>query len=113
MPPKRTSSSTDDLAEAAATLARKSRQLRQVAAAEDSDPGSVPPNIAALFAQIDRNGDGSISRAELIKALRNDSALQDMLELPGQVQASAVCCTDPRARACNGLSVARINGVPS
>ena len=39
--------------------------------------------------------------------------LNSVLELPGQVQASAVCCTDHRARACNGLSVARINGVPS
>ena len=42
----------------------------------------------AVFARVDRNQDGRISRAELIKALRADAELQNLLRLPRHVHES-------------------------
>jgi hypothetical protein len=57
---------------------------------------ALPPNIAAIFGRIDRNGDGSVTRAELIRALRSDTSLQLLLGLPGQVR------RQPHARSSRG-----------
>ena len=44
----------------------------------------LPGAVAALFARIDRNGDGSLSRKELVRALATDDNVRDMCEqLPG------------------------------
>ena len=45
----------------------------------------VPPNVRAVFEKLDRNQDGQLTRAELIKALRQDEELQKLLQLPGRV----------------------------
>ena len=44
----------------------------------------VPPNVRAAFDRVDRNADG-LTRAELIKTLRQDSELQELLQLPRRV----------------------------
>lgn len=42
-------------------------------------------SIADAFSRVDANGDGVLTRAELIKALRKDPSLQALLQLPGKV----------------------------
>ena len=41
--------------------------------------------IRAAFERMDKHGDGQISRAELISALKNDETLRTILQLPAQV----------------------------
>ena len=38
-----------------------------------------------MFERVDRNGDGQVSRSELIRALRQDEALQALLGLPAKI----------------------------
>ena len=45
----------------------------------------IPPNVRAAFDRVDRNADGQLTRAELIKTLRQDSELQELLQLPRRV----------------------------
>lgn len=42
--------------------------------------------IARAFAKIDQNGNGSLSRAEVIKACRKDAELRTMLHLPQHIR---------------------------
>jgi hypothetical protein len=42
--------------------------------------------LAALFRAIDKNGDGTVTRIELLLALRRDPGLADRLELPQHVR---------------------------
>ena len=45
----------------------------------------VPSNVEIVFERVDHNQDGKLTRAELIKALRQDEELQKLLQLPGRV----------------------------
>ena len=45
----------------------------------------IPPNVRAAFDRVDRNADGQLTRAELIKTLRQDSELQELLQLPRRI----------------------------
>jgi len=46
---------------------------------EYDDGYSKGEALKALFAAVDRNGDGDVTRGELLRALNNDERLQDML----------------------------------
>jgi Ca2+-binding EF-hand superfamily protein len=45
----------------------------------------VSSRLRAIFARADRNGDGQLTRAELILRLRDDTELAQMLRLPASV----------------------------
>ena len=45
----------------------------------------MPSNVKTVFERVDHNQDGKLTRAELIKALRQDEELQKLLQLPGRV----------------------------
>ena len=45
----------------------------------------VPENVRSVFERVDRNQDGALTRAELIRALLGDLELQALLELPAKV----------------------------
>jgi len=61
--------------------AAEGRAARAAAPGDDT----IPANVHAVFTSIDRNGDKSISRAELIRALRTDTKLQSLLNLPSRI----------------------------
>ena len=47
------------------------------------DPVDVAGSARSLFSRVHANGDGLVTRAELIKALKVDTELQEVLQLPG------------------------------
>ena len=42
-------------------------------------------NIRTAYERVDRHHDGQLTRAELIRALRRDTELQKLLQLPARV----------------------------
>ena len=55
---------------------------RNVPELQNAKESCIPTVASELFERVDRTGDGLVSRAELIDALRNDIELQHRLDLP-------------------------------
>ena len=55
---------------------------RNVLELQNAKESCIPTVASELFERVDRTGDGLVSRAELIDALRNDVELQHRLDLP-------------------------------
>ena len=64
------------------TLARFCRQKHGQAEKEELSQAF----LEELFSRVDRNGDGSISRAELIKTARADAQVRELLQLPEHIR---------------------------
>ena len=66
---------TSVIVKAAASPSPAPLRIRVDASVDD------PVEVAeALFRQIDRNGDGSVSQVELVKALRNHSEVAEVMQ---------------------------------
>jgi hypothetical protein len=46
---------------------------------------AVPENVRAVYERVDRDCDGQLTRSELIRGLRHDQELQELLELSSKV----------------------------
>jgi Ca2+-binding EF-hand superfamily protein len=66
-------------------LDKKKRRAARRRKAQENERRAA---LLTVFARVDANGDGTVTRAELIKALRGDAELQEMLQLPARVQES-------------------------
>jgi hypothetical protein len=62
-----------------------SSAMMAVEGAEGVDGVAVADNVRAVFERVDRNRDEQLTRAELIRALRRDVELQELLELPAHI----------------------------
>ena len=57
----------------------------QPAAVASAGTSGNTPDLQAAFARIDRSCDGHLSRAEVIRALREDAGVRELLRLPAHV----------------------------
>merc|ERR1719387_2248886 len=60
--------------------------LDDSASTQIKSPRDMRRKCKDIFATLDRNGDGSVSRAEFIKAIREHKSVQDFFQLPDRVR---------------------------
>ena len=60
--------------------------LESATAKEGGDPAVCLAMVRAAFKRIDKNGDGTLSRIEVVKALRSDAEVQVLLHLPQKIR---------------------------
>lgn len=71
--------------ELALAVVQQQQEGGRASAAAGGVSEALSAALSAAFGRVDRNVDGHVTRAELVKALRGDDELQAMLSLPAHI----------------------------